>query len=136
MLQLLVHSPPFWDLFRELGDLTGQRGAGGPETGGSATPLLDATIKFSDEFVYKEELSMTEQLQQKAVKGKAREDEEEKKQHNVVDSFNPRYMYNAMREKKWLKDLLVCSRDQVAPFCYRMLICAGLMCIGWPTAGC
>ena len=118
MLQLLVHSPPFWDLFRELGDLTGQRGAGGPETGGSATPLLDATIEFSDEFVYKEELSMTQQLQQKAVKGKAREDEEWKKQHNVVDSFSPRYMYDAMKKKKRLKNLLVRSRYQVAPFCY------------------
>jgi ubiquitin carboxyl-terminal hydrolase 10 len=106
VLQLLVHSPPFWDLFRGLGDLTGQHGTGGSETGASVTPLVDATVKFSDEFVYREELSMTQQLQQKAAKGKAREDEEGKKEHNVVDSFNPRYLYDTMKEKRLLKDLL------------------------------
>jgi hypothetical protein len=116
VLQLLVHSPPFWDLFRGLGDLTGQHGTGGSETGASVTPLVDATVKFSDEFVYREELSMTQQLQQKAAKGKAREDEEGKKEHNVVDSFNPRYLYDTMKEKRLLKDLLV--RSQHAPFCY------------------
>jgi hypothetical protein len=118
VLQLLVHSPPFWDLLRELGDLTGQRGAGGPETGDSTTPLVDATVKFSDEFVYKEELSMTRQLQPSAAKGKARDDEEAKKEHNTVDSFNPRYMFDAMKQKRRLKDLLVRSRDQDLPFCY------------------
>jgi hypothetical protein len=46
VLQLLVHSPPFWNLFRELGDLKGKRGEGGPDIGGSATPLVDAMVRF------------------------------------------------------------------------------------------
>ena len=116
VFQLLVHSPPFWNLFRELDNLKGQHG-GGPETGSSATPLMDATIKFCDEFVYEEELSMTQQFQQQAARGEVRRIEEGKKEHNVVDSFNPRYMYDAMKEKRQLKDFLVRSRDRDAPFC-------------------
>ena len=50
VLQLLVPSSPFWDLFRELDDLKGQRGAGSLETGGCATPLVDATVRFFEEF--------------------------------------------------------------------------------------
>jgi ubiquitin carboxyl-terminal hydrolase 10 len=42
VLQLLVDLPPFWSLFRELSDLKAQRGAGLAETGGGATPLVDA----------------------------------------------------------------------------------------------
>jgi hypothetical protein len=52
VLQLLVRSPPFWNLFRELGDLKGQRGAGDPETGGRTTPLGDVTVSFFKEFVF------------------------------------------------------------------------------------
>jgi hypothetical protein len=52
MLHLLVHCPPFLDLFRELGQLMGQREGG--ETGRAATPLMNATIRFLDEFAYKE----------------------------------------------------------------------------------
>jgi hypothetical protein len=51
VLQLLVRSPPFWNLFRELGDLKGQRAAGVPETGGGETPLADATVRFFEKFV-------------------------------------------------------------------------------------
>ena len=109
VLQLLVHSPPFWNLFRELSDMKRQHGAEVPETGGSSTPLVDATVEFSDEFVYKEALSITQQLQQKAAKGKVTENEEGKKEHIVVDSFNTRHMYIAMKEKRRLKDLLVRS---------------------------
>ena len=105
VLQLLVHSPPLWDLFRELGDLKGRRRAGGPETGGGATPLVDATVRFFEEFISKEK----EPLQQ-AARGKPREDEEVKKGHNAVDSFEPTYMYDAMKEKRQLKNLLVRSR--------------------------
>ena len=111
VLQLLVRSPPLWDLLMELGDPKGQRGAGGLNTGGGAIPLIDAMVKFCNEFVHKEELSMTQQLQQ-ATRGKARENEEGKKEH----SFNPRYMYDAMKEKRRLKDLFVSYRDQDAPF--------------------
>jgi ubiquitin carboxyl-terminal hydrolase 10 len=119
VLQLLVHCPPFWNLFRDLGRLMGQRGLGeGQETGSDATPLVDAKVKFLGEFVYKEDLSATRQLQQKAARGKTRENEEEKKGHDVVDSFDPRYMYDAMKEKRQLKHLQVRNRAQDVPFCY------------------
>jgi hypothetical protein len=55
VLQLLVHTPPFWELFREFGRLVGQRGRGDDqESGGVQTPLVDATVRFSEEFVYEE----------------------------------------------------------------------------------
>ena len=50
VLQLLVNLLPFWSLFRELGDLKVQRGAGLTETGGGATPLVDPTLRFFKEF--------------------------------------------------------------------------------------
>jgi hypothetical protein len=70
---------------------------------------VDAKVKFLDEFVYKEELLVTQQLQEKAARGKARENEEGKKEQ-VVDSFNPKYIFDAMKEKRQLKNLLVRSR--------------------------
>ena len=111
VLQLLVYSPPFRNLVREqLGDLKGQGEAGGPETGGSATPLVDATVRFFEEFAFKEiELPPTQQPLQQAAGGEPREDEETKKEHNAVDSFEPIHMYNAMKEKNQLKNLLVRS---------------------------
>jgi hypothetical protein len=113
MLQLLVHSPPFWNLFRELGDLKGQRGAGDPETGGGATPLVDATLRFFEELRFKEPLPTRQQAQQ-AARGKTREDEEAKK-HDAVDSLEPMYLYDAMKEKRKLKDLLVRSYATLRP---------------------
>ena len=118
VLQLLVHFPPFWDLFRELGDLKGQRGAGGPETGGGATPLADATVRFFKEFVFKEEPPSMPQPVQQIAKRKPREGEEGKKENKVTDSFEPTYMYDAMREKGQLKNLLVCPYAQDANFCH------------------
>jgi ubiquitin carboxyl-terminal hydrolase 10 len=119
VLQLLVHCPPFWNLFRELGGQMGQQGLGqGQGVGRGATPLVDAKVKFLDEFVYKEELSVTQALQQpSAERGEARENKEGMKGRGVVDSFNPGYMYDAMKEKRQLKSLLVrsCARD--ALFC-------------------
>jgi ubiquitin carboxyl-terminal hydrolase 10 len=108
VLQLLVHSPPFWDLFRVLSNLNGQRKAGDLETGGDSTPLVDATVRFFEEFEFKEELPPTQQLPQQAAERKLREDKEAKTEHNVVDSFEPTYMYEAMKEKSKLKTLLVC----------------------------
>ena len=105
VLQLLVHSPPFWNLFsREMGDPKGQRGAGGPETSGSATPLVDATIRFCKEFMSKDKGSPPPQQD---ARGKPGEDEEAKKEHDAADSFEPTYMYDAMKEKKPLGSLLV-----------------------------
>jgi ubiquitin carboxyl-terminal hydrolase 10 len=118
VLQLLVHCPPFWNLFEDLGKPVGKQGPGGrQETGGGATPLVNAKVKFMDEFVYKETPSVTIQLQQKVAKGKERENEEGKKEKHVVDSFNPGYLYDAMKEKRQLKHLLVRFHDQDAPLC-------------------
>ena len=114
VLQLLVHSPPFWDVFRELENMKGQLGERGPET---ATPLVDSTVRFFEEFMFKEKkLPPTQQPPQQAVREIQGEDEEEKKEHNSMDSFEPTYVYDAMKEKRQLKDLLVRSRDQEAPF--------------------
>jgi Family of unknown function (DUF6535) len=107
VLQLLVRSPPLWNLFRRWGDLKGQSGTGGPETGGGATSLMDATVIFFDEFMNKEKGPFpTQQISG----GKLRECEEAKKEPNDVDSFEPTYIYNAMKEKRQLKNLLVRSR--------------------------
>ena len=112
VLQLLVHSPLFRNLFRGLGDVKGQRAAGGLETGGGATPLVDATMRFFEELMFKEKgPPPTQQPPQQAARGEPRDDK-------VLDSFEPTYMYDAMKEKRQLKDLLVRSRDQDAPFCY------------------
>jgi hypothetical protein len=117
VLQLLVNLPPFWDMFRELGDLKGQRGAGVPETVGGATPLVDATVRFIKEFIVEEGSPSTQQQSQPATDGTSRADEE-KKHADLVDSFEPTYMYDAMKEKRQLKPLLVRPRDHVAASCY------------------
>ena len=124
VLHLLVHSPPFWDLFKELGDLKGQCRAEGPETGGgAASPLVDATVRFFEEFVFKEELPTMQQPLQLTARGKQREDEE-KRDNKIVESFEPTYMYDAMKEKRLLKNMLVRYCAQDALFCYRfVLIC-------------
>ena len=98
------------------------------ETGSEATPLLDATMRFLEEFVFKEEPPPSHQ---EAAVGKMREDEDTMKGHNAVNSFEPMFIYDAMKEKRQLKYLLVRSRDKGALL---LLIHAGLTCIGWPTA--
>jgi hypothetical protein len=111
VLQLLVHSPPFWELFRELCDLKGQRGAGVPETDGGATPLVDATLRFLEEFTFKEKEPPPSQQPPQQVSGwEMREEKEANKVFNVDESFEPMYMYDAMKEKRHLKKLLVRSR--------------------------
>ena len=119
VLHLLVHSPPFWDLFRELGDSKGDCKAEGSKTSGGATPLVDSTVRFCEEFRLKaEEPPTTQQPPPQAAGGVPREDEDAKKEHNAVDSFDPTYMYDAMKEKRQLKNLLVRSHAQDALFCY------------------
>ena len=115
VLQLLVYSPPFWNLVWQLEDLKGRRG-GGLESGGCATPLVDAMMRFFDEFVFRDkELPPTQQTLQQpdTTKAKAKEDEVEKKDNKInkiMDSFEPTYLYEAMKEKRQLKHLLVCTR--------------------------
>jgi hypothetical protein len=106
VLQLLVNLPPFWNLFRELGDLKGQRGARVPETGGGATPLVDATVRFFKEFIVEESPS-TQQPSQPATGETSR-----------TDWFEPTYLYDVMKEKRQLKPLLVRSHAHVAASCY------------------
>ena len=116
VLQLLVHSPPFWNLIKELGDLNRQSGTGVPETGGGWTPLVDATVRFFEEFTFNEKGPPTEQ----AAMGKPMENEEEKKENEKL--FEPTYMYDAMNEKKQLKSFLV--RFRVPHSTLLPLICA------------
>jgi hypothetical protein len=110
VLQLLVHSPQLWDLFRQLGDLRELRGEGGPATGGGATPLIDATVGFFEEFIDKEKEPPPPLRPLRQADGKPREGGEAKKEPNVVDSFELMYIYDAMKEKWKLKGLLVRSR--------------------------
>ena len=88
ILQFLVHCPPFRNLFSDLGrltGLTGQRGQGeGQQTSGGKTLLVDATVRFLDEFAYKKEDDDTE-------------------------AFTPMYVYDAMKEKRQFKSILVRS---------------------------
>jgi hypothetical protein len=98
-------------LFGELGYLNGQRGEGPPENRCGATPLVDATIRFFEEFLFNEKESPPTQLPpREATRGKSREDEEGKGGNKVMGSFEPTYMYDAMKEKRQLKRLLVRSR--------------------------
>ena len=114
VLQLLVHSPPFLNLFRELGDLKGPRGAGVSETSDDATPLVDATLTFCEEFRFKEKEQLPPQEPPHQVAGgNVREDEETKKEINA-DPLEPSYMYEAMK-KTQLKKLLVRSRATYRP---------------------
>ncbi|KAN0116018.1 putative ubiquitin carboxyl-terminal hydrolase 3 [Russula decolorans] len=119
VLQLLVHCPPFWDLFEGRARLVGQQGLGEghwQETGGGATPLVDATIKVLDEFVHKETPSAMQQPQQKAEKGKSMEDKEEKEEHDTVDSLELTYIYDVMKEKRQLNSLLDGQQQDAAEF--------------------
>ena len=104
ILQLLVHCSSFW----ELGELMGKYGPGKSQKSDACmTPLVDATLRFLGEFVYKENSqSQMPQPQQQTTKDNP-SDGEGKKEHNVVDSFEPTYMYDVMKGKAQLKKLLV-----------------------------
>ncbi|KAF8495926.1 hypothetical protein F5888DRAFT_1924941 [Russula emetica] len=99
VLQLLVYCPPFWNLFSDLSRLTaqtGQRGQGeGQRAGDIPIPLVDATIRLLGEFV---------------------EDEKEKEDGDGTDPFLPTYVYDAMKEKRRLKDMLDGRRQDAEEF--------------------
>ncbi|KAF8495929.1 hypothetical protein F5888DRAFT_1615230 [Russula emetica] len=104
-LQLLVYCPPFWDQFRDKGRLMDQHGQGGGQrTGGRTTLLMDSTIRLLNEFLYKKPL-LTQQSLQLANKRKAREDERRIEDEDT-DPFLPKYVYDAMKEKRQLKRML------------------------------
>ena len=109
VLQLLANALPFCNLFREFGGLKGRCGVGGREIDGGATPLVDATVRFFEEFVVKENvLPPMQQPPQQAAGGKPREDEEATKEYTAM---NPMYLYDAMKEKRRLETFLVRSRS-------------------------
>jgi len=83
--------------------------------------LVDASVRFFKEFIVEEESPSTQQQSQPATGGTSRAEEEKKDDNvvdNVVDSFEPTYMYDAMKEKRQLKPLLVRSRAHAAASCY------------------
>jgi ubiquitin carboxyl-terminal hydrolase 10 len=127
VLQLLVYCPPFWKLFKELGRLMDQRGQGdGQESNRGPTPLVDATVRFLEEFVYEEKKAASAQQPQQPAKGKAKDEEEEKKDDEGVDSFIPTYVYDAMKEKKRFDNMRVRRPALVPPLvansCWRMCV--------------
>jgi ubiquitin carboxyl-terminal hydrolase 10 len=97
VLQLLVHCPPFWNLFRSLGRSMDQCEAG--ETGGVATPLVDATVRFLDGFTNKGKSPVAQQFLQQAARGKVRENDE-RQEDCGVDLFTPTSVYYAMKDKR------------------------------------
>ena len=110
VLQLLVYSSSFRGLrymLGELDDLKRQHGAGDRETGGYATPLVDATVRFLEEFMSREGPPPAQQPPQPGEGRTSGKDEEKGKEKNVVNSFEPTYLYDAMNRKSELKDLLV-----------------------------
>jgi len=118
-LQLLVYCPQFWNQLTYMSWLVGQCGQlKGRQNGGPRTVLVDATVRFLGEFVDKEKPYLTQQSQQLAEKGKARENERVKKEDNGTDPFIPTYVYDAMKEKRQFKRILVRTCAHVVPFCY------------------
>ena len=77
------------------------------------TPLVDATVRFSEEFTLEKGASLTRHV----AREKRRKAEE---LDSVVKSgfIRTTYMYDAMKENKRPKALLVRSHDQVVPFYY------------------
>ena len=108
VLQSLVYCPLFRELFRDLG-----RREGG-ESGDYATPLVDATVRFLDEFAYKEKSSLTHG----ALRGKTREDEDGKKGDEGMPSFSSTDVYDVMKEKRQFVSIRVRSCAHVVTFCY------------------
>ena len=107
VLQSLVYCPPFRELFRDLG----QRERG--ESGDDTTPLVDATVRFLDEFAYKEKSSLTHE----ASRGGTREDEDGKKGDEGVHSFSSADVYDVMKEKRQFVSIRVRSCAHMT-FCY------------------
>ena len=107
VLQLLVYCPPFWDQLRDIGRLMGQHvQGGGQQTGGPTTLLMDATVRLLNEFLYKGKSLLTQQSLQLASKRKAKE-HERTNEDDDTDPFLPAYVYDAMKEKRQFKDMLV-----------------------------
>jgi hypothetical protein len=110
VLHSLVYCPPFQDLFRDLP--LGQRER--EETGGGATPLIDATVRFLDEFAHQEKSSVTHQ----AARGEVRDDQDGKREDDGAHSFTSTNVYDALKEKRQFTIVRVRSCTHVVAFCY------------------
>jgi ubiquitin carboxyl-terminal hydrolase 10 len=94
---------------------------GRPERGeavGGAKPLMDATIRFLDEFAYKDKSFLTQQFLRQATRSKASEGEEDKEEGGGVDPFLPTYVYDAMKEKRQFINMRVRFCVRVEAYCY------------------
>ncbi|KAF9242005.1 hypothetical protein BU15DRAFT_44303 [Melanogaster broomeanus] len=94
VLQVLIYCPPFWRLFHELGKFVDSSADGDVST--SKTPLVDASVRFLREFIPKSKAAPEGKGKGVARAYDAYEDEED----NVMDSFIPTYVYDALKEKK------------------------------------
>jgi Family of unknown function (DUF6535) len=132
-LQLLVYCPLFWDQLRDIGRLMGQHGQGEVQpTCGPTTLLMDSTIRLLNEFLYKEKPLLTQQSLQLANRRRARKDGRRNKDDDT-DPFLPTYVYEAMKEKRQLRRMLVRTCAYVARLCYRSVLT--YYCIFTRTAG-
>ena len=85
----------------------------GEETGGVATPLLDATVRFLDEFACKDKSPPTYQ----ATRGEMKEDEGGK-ENKGAHSFLSTDVYDAMKEKRQFAIMRVRPFAHVVAFCH------------------
>ena len=115
VLQLLVYCPPFRDLLRDA-RLVGQREGG--VSGGSTTSLMDASVRFLDEFAYEEKSSVAHRFRQQAGGSKVKEDEDGEKEDGGVHSFASTDVFDAMKEKRQFIIMGVRSSFHVMAFCY------------------
>ena len=114
VLQLLIYCPPFRDLLRDA-RLVGQ-GEGGA-SGGSATSLMDASVRFMGEFAYKEMPSMAHRFLQQAGGSKVEEDEDGEKEDDDVHSFVSRDVFDGMEKRQFIINGVRYS-FHVITFCY------------------
>jgi hypothetical protein len=106
--------PSLLDPFQETGQSEGAAQRRVPETDGDVIPLVSATTIFIGEFLVKEKELYSIQQPPRQVAGQTWREDKEKKEHNALDTFDPTYMYDAMKEKRQLRDLLV-------RFCVRVM---------------
>ncbi|KDQ50100.1 hypothetical protein JAAARDRAFT_211925 [Jaapia argillacea MUCL 33604] len=108
VLQVLVYCVPFGRLFGELGRLgvgsavTTTGDGKGEKRRESEVPLVDATIRFLNEFV------VDDGKGGQGGKGKERErysGYEDEEEDGGLDSFVPSYVYDAMKEKKRFENM-------------------------------
>jgi ubiquitin carboxyl-terminal hydrolase 10 len=101
VLQVLVYCPPFWRFFTDLGRLL-------QPSEESKTPLVDATIRFVKEFTPKERAPVEGKgkgVDRYGANGLVREEVED----DIMESFMPAYVHDALKEKKRFDHMRVCE---------------------------